>query len=258
MSATHQDRAAPGQRARRACWRIRRADGGTACARDVAALGALLCELRDRGNSVLVVEHDPDIMAIADHLIDMGPGAGTVGEPLWQGDYPGLRKAGTVTGRGLASHVRRGAAPGTHCWVTITRCITHNLRRRYPDSARGDDRGHRRRQDRGRVAILGHLRRPEPGTVVIDQQPIRGSRRSTRPRSGMLDPIRRLFAKTTGTPIGLFTANSTGGCTECDGGVIYTDLAFPDGVLARAKRAADAGESQAITIDGVSIADVYR
>ncbi|HMS76615.1 excinuclease ABC subunit UvrA [Gordonia sp. (in: high G+C Gram-positive bacteria)] len=235
-------------------------------ARDVAALGALLCELRDRGNSVLVVEHDPDIMAIADHLIDMGPGAGAIGGAIvYQGDYPGLRKAGTVTGRGLAQprpSGRERRAP--HCWVTITGASTHNLRDVDTRIPRGVMTVVTGVAGSGKSSlILGHLPQAEPGTVVIDQRPIRGSRRSNPATfTGMLDPIRRLFAKTTGTPIGLFTANSTGGCTECDGnGVIYTDLAFMDGVLAPCEACGGrrfTPESQAITIDGVSIADVYE
>ncbi|QHN19755.1 ATP-binding cassette domain-containing protein [Gordonia amarae] len=234
--------------------------------RDVAALGGLLGELRDRGNTVLVVEHDPDIMAIADHIIDMGPGAGAAGGTIvYQGDYPGLSGADTATGRGLAKphpSVRERREP--RGWIDITGASTHNLRNVDTRIPRGVMTAVTGVAGSGKSSlILGHLPQAEPDTAVIDQRPIRGSRRSNPATfTGMLDPIRRLFAKTTGKPIGLFTANSTGGCTECDGnGVIYTDLAFMDGVLTSCDACGGrqfTPESQAITIDGVSIADVYQ
>ena len=173
-----------------------------------------------------------------------------------------LRKVGTVTGRGLAQprpSGRERRAP--HCWVTITGASTHNLRDVDTRFRAGDDRGHRRRRI-GEVAILGHLPQAEPGTVVIDQRPIRGSRRSNPATfTGMLDPIRRLFAKTTGTPIGLFTANSTGGCTNATATVSSTPTSRSWTVYSPVRSVRRTPVHPGVAghhDDGVSIADVYE
>ncbi|MGP5077942.1 ATP-binding cassette domain-containing protein [Brachybacterium alimentarium] len=204
--------------------------------RDVATLGQMLEALRDRGNTVLVVEHDPDIMSIADHVIDLGPGAGTSGgQIVYQGDYDGLTHADTPTGHGLREH-RRTARTRREPdrWIDIADATTNNLRHVSTRIPRGVMTAVTGVAGSGKSSlILGSLPAVEAEAIVIDQRPIRGSRRSNPATfTGLLNQIRDVFAKSTGAPAGLFTPNSTGGCPACEGnGVIYTDLAFMDGVV---------------------------
>ncbi|QSB05644.1 ATP-binding cassette domain-containing protein [Natronoglycomyces albus] len=234
--------------------------------RDVAALGQLLLALRDRGNTVLVVEHDPDIMAIADHIIDLGPGAGTTGgQIIYQGDYAGLTQADTPTGFGLRvdAHAARPRRE-PHGWIDIVGATTNNLR----DVSTGIPRGVMTTvtgvAGSGKSSlVLGNLPTVEPDAVVIDQRPIRGSRRSNPATfTGMLNLIRDVFAKSTGAPSGLFTPNSIGGCTACEGnGVIYTDLAFMDGVVTSCEVCQGrrfTPQAQEHTVAGANIADVFE
>lgn len=234
--------------------------------RDVAALGDMLVALRDRGNTVLVVEHDPDIMAIADHLIDLGPGAGAAGGCIvYEGDYAGLTGADTPTGRGLREHrrIERTRREPTG-WIEIHDATTHNLRHVDARVPRGVMTVVTGVAGSGKSSlILGSLPDLVPDAVVIDQRPIRGSRRSNPATfTGLLNLVRDSFAKSTGQPPGLFTPNSTGGCPACEGnGVIYTDLAFMDGVLTPCEECGGrrfTPEAQSHTIDGVSIADVFE
>lgn len=234
--------------------------------RDVAALGEMLVALRDRGNSVLVVEHDPDIMAIADHIIDLGPGAGTNGGQItYQGDYKGLTRADTPTGRGLREHrraerTRRNPAG----WIDISNATTNNLRDVSTRIPRGVMTAVTGVAGSGKSSlILGNLPEAEPEAIVIDQRPIRGSRRSNPATfTGMLNLIRDVFTKSTGAPAGLFTPNSIGGCPACEGnGVIYTDLAFMDGVITRCEVCAGrrfTPEAQEHHVAGRNIADVFE
>ncbi|MGW5455793.1 ATP-binding cassette domain-containing protein [Nocardia sp. NPDC003979] len=234
--------------------------------RDVEALGQMLLALRDRGNTVLVVEHDPDIMAIADHIIDLGPGAGTAGgQIVYQGDYDGLIHAETPTGHGLREH-RRSARPRRTPtgWIDIIDATTNNLQHvstRIPRAVMTAVTGV---AGSGKSSlILGNLPVVEPGTIVIDQRPIRGSRRSNPATfTGLLSLIRDVFTKATGAPAGLFTPNSTGGCPACEGnGVIYTDLAFMDGVITRCEVCEGrrfTPEAQALRVADKSIADVFE
>ncbi|MGL5853281.1 MAG: ATP-binding cassette domain-containing protein [Phycicoccus sp.] len=234
--------------------------------RDVEALGRMLQALRDRGNTVLIVEHDPDIMAIADHLIDLGPGAGRHGGRIvYQGDFSGLTQADTPTGHGLRAHRHRTRARRDPTgWIKITDATTHNLRhvntripRRVMTAVTGV-------AGSGKSSlILGHLPDADPDSVLIDQRPIRSSRRSTPATyTGLLDHVRDLYAKATGQPPGLFTPNSIGGCPACDGaGVIYTDLAFMEGVLTRCEVCQGrrfTPEAQSHLVAGRSIADVFE
>ncbi|MBS1698392.1 MAG: excinuclease ABC subunit UvrA [Actinobacteria bacterium] len=239
--------------------------------RDVASLGRMLQALRDRGNTVLVVEHDPDIMALADHVIDLGPGAGAAGgRIIYQGDYAGLTRADTPTGRGLREHRQverdRRTLPDTDGteWIEIRDASTNNLQHvntRIPHGVMTVVTGV---AGSGKSSlILGNLPAIEPDAVVIDQRAIRGSRRSNPATfTGLLNLIRDAFAKATGRSIGLFTPNSTGGCPACEGnGVIYTDLAFMEGVLTRCEVCDGrrfTPQAQAHSVDGKSIADVFE
>ncbi|MFC8529931.1 ATP-binding cassette domain-containing protein [Nocardia sp. NPDC057227] len=234
--------------------------------RDVAALGRMLQALRDRGNTVLVVEHDPDIMALADHIIDLGPGAGAAGgRIIYQGDYDGLIRADTPTARGLREHrrVERDRRETTD-WIEIRDADTNNLQHVDTGIPRGVMTVVTGVAGSGKSSlVLGSLPAVEPGTVVIDQRAIRGSRRSSPATfTGLLNLIRDAFAKATRQPVGLFTPNSSGGCAECEGnGVIYTDLAFMEGVLTRCEVCAGrrfTTEAQAHTVEGKSIADVFE
>lgn len=234
--------------------------------RDVAALGQMLEALRDRGNTVLVVEHDPDIMSIADHIIDLGPGAGTSGgQIVYQGDYDGLTHANTPTGHGLREHRRtartRREPDG---WIDIADATTNNLQdvsTRIPRAVMTAVTGV---AGSGKSSlILGNLPAVEAEAIVIDQRPIRGSRRSNPATfTGLLNRIRDVFAKSTGAPVGLFTPNSTGGCPACEGnGVIYTDLAFMDGVVTRCEVCQGRGftpVAQEHHVAGKTIADVFE
>ena len=234
--------------------------------RDVAALGKMLEALRDRGNTVLVVEHDPDIMAIADHIIDLGPAAGTSGgQIVYQGDYDGLTQADTPTGHGLREHRRatrtRREPDG---WISIDDATTNNLQDVSTRVPRGVMTAVTGVAGSGKSSlILGNLPAVEPDAIVIDQRPIRGSRRSNPATyTGLLNLIRDVFAKTTGAPAGLFTPNSTGGCPACEGnGIIYTDLAFMEGVITRCEVCEGrrfTPQAQEHHVAGKTIADVFE
>lgn len=234
--------------------------------RDVTALGQMLLALRDRGNTVLVIEHDPDIMAIADHIIDLGPGAGTAGGQItYQGDYDGLTQAGTPTGHGLREHRRatrtRREPDG---WISIDDATTNNLQHVTTRIPRGVMTAVTGVAGSGKSSlILGNLPAVEPDAIVIDQRPIRGSRRSNPATyTGLLNLIRDVFAKTTGAPAGLFTPNSTGGCPACEGnGAIYTDLAFMEGVITRCEVCEGrrfTPQAQEHHVAGKNIADVFE
>lgn len=234
--------------------------------RDVAILGTMLQALRDRGNSVLVVEHDPDIMRLADHIIDMGPGAGRLGgHVIYQGDYAGLTRAETPTGVWLRKPRGQDRVPrDPDGWIEIRDATANNLQHintRIPTGVMTVVTGV---AGSGKSSlIMSSVPRLVPDAVIIDQQAIRGSRRSNPATfTGLLSPIRNVFVKATGQPVGLFTPNSTGGCRNCDGnGVIYTDLAFMDGVLTRCEVCAGrrfTQEAQSHMVQGASIADVFE
>ncbi|WP_331456410.1 ATP-binding cassette domain-containing protein [Luteipulveratus halotolerans] len=213
-----------------------------------------------------MVEHDPDMMAIADHLIDLGPGAGPDGgQVVYQGGYQGLTRADTPTGHGLREHrhTSRNRRRSTG-WIDITDATTNNLQHVSTRIPRGVLTAVTGVAGSGKTSLLlGNLPTAEPGTVVIDQRPIRGSRRSSPATfTGLLNPIRDVFTKATGAPAGLFTPNSTGGCPAREGnGVIYTDLAFMEGVLTRCEVCAGrrfTPQAQAHKVAGKSIADVLE
>ncbi|UNZ16045.1 excinuclease ABC subunit UvrA [Streptomyces sp. 891-h] len=208
---------------------------------DIQRMNDLLLRLRNKGNTVLVVEHKPEVIAIADHVVDLGPGAGTAGGSVcYEGTVEGLRAAGTVTGRhfddraALKETVRKPT--GT---LEIRGATANNLRDVDVDIPLGVLVAVTGVAGSGKSSLMhGSLVKSpeaaEAGAVAIDQSPVRGSRRSNPATyTGLLDPIRKAFAKANGVKPGLFSANSEGACPTCNGtGVIYTDLAMMAGVAA--------------------------
>ncbi|MGW1327904.1 ATP-binding cassette domain-containing protein [Streptomyces antibioticus] len=199
--------------------------------RDVHRLKELLLALRDKGNTVLVVEHDPDVMAIADHVVDMGPRAGTLGGTVvFEGTFAGLAEADTLTGRHLKRRLPLKTAPrrptGT---LTVTHATSHNLKDvtvGFPTGVLTVVTGV---AGSGKSSLVNDaFLRQHPDAVVIDQSAVTAGRRSnTATYTGLSDPIRKLFAKANGVSASLFSANSKGACANCQGlGVLYTDLAF--------------------------------
>jgi excinuclease UvrABC ATPase subunit len=194
----------------------------------------LLLRLRDKGNTVLVVEHEPETIAIADHVVDLGPGAGRAGGTVcFEGTVAGLRASGTITGRHLddrAALKETVRAPtGT---VEIRGATAHNLRGVDVDVPLGVLVVVTGVAGSGKSSLVHSSIPAGAGVVSIDQTPIRGSRRSNPATyTGLLDPIRKAFAKANGVKPALFSANSEGACPTCNGaGVVYTDLAMMAGV----------------------------
>ncbi|WP_395571302.1 ATP-binding cassette domain-containing protein [Streptomyces sp. BK79] len=201
---------------------------------DIQRMNDLLLRLRDKGNTVLVVEHKPEAIAIADHVVDLGPGAGTAGGTVcFEGTVDGLRSAGTVTGRHLDD---RAALKETVREPTgaleIRGARTHNLQDVDVDIPLGVLCVVTGVAGSGKSSLI-HGSVPAGADVVsVDQSPIKGSRRSNPATyTGLLDPVRKAFAKANGVKPALFSANSEGACPTCNGaGVIYTDLAMMAGV----------------------------
>src|SRR5699024_4856596 len=191
---------------------------------DVAAMLELLLRLRDAGNNVIVVEHDPEVMGCADQLIELGPGAGSAGGRLvYQGRWSGLLSADTPTGRALRrTPSTPGAARTPTGWLTVRDAERNNLQHLTVQIPTG--------VLTVLTGVAGELV-AQHGASVVDQRPVAANRRSTPiTYTGIAAPIRSLFARTNGVPARLFSANSDGGCPDCQGlGVIYTDLAFLDG-----------------------------
>ncbi|MFE7236400.1 ATP-binding cassette domain-containing protein [Streptomyces sp. NPDC002405] len=201
---------------------------------DIQRMNGLLQRLRDKGNTVLVVEHKPETIAIADHVVDLGPGAGTAGGAVcFEGTVEGLRASGTLTGRHLddrASFKETVRKPtGT---LEIRGATTHNLRGVDVDIPLGTLVVVTGVAGSGKSSLVHGSIPAGVGVVSVDQGAIRGSRRSNPATyTGLLDPIRKAFAKANGVKPALFSANSEGACPTCNGaGVIYTDLAMMAGV----------------------------
>jgi excinuclease UvrABC ATPase subunit len=204
-------------------------------ARDVARLTGLLRKLRDKGNTVLVVEHDPDVMAVADHIVDIGPKAGVHGgKVVFEGSFGALRDADTLTGRSLKQHmpikqkVRKPAGQ-----MTIKNASMHNLKNVTVNIPTGvltvvtGVAGSGKSTLINDVFLLQH-----PDAIVIDQSRVTANSRSAPATyTGIMDDIRQVFAKANGVSASLFSFNSGGSCPNCNGlGVVYTDLAFMEGI----------------------------
>ncbi|MFE7428435.1 ATP-binding cassette domain-containing protein [Streptomyces sp. NPDC057545] len=201
---------------------------------DISRTNDLLLRLRDKGNTVLVVEHKPQTIAIADHVVDLGPGAGTAGGTVcFEGTVEGLRAADTVTGRHLddRASLKKSVREPTGA-LEIRGATAHNLRGVDVDIPLGMLVVVTGVAGSGKSSLLHGSIPADAGVVSVGQDQIRGSRRSNPATyTGLLDPIRKAFAKANGVKPALFSANSEGACPNCKGaGVVYTDLAMMAGV----------------------------
>lgn len=195
---------------------------------DIARMNELLLRLRDKGNTVLVVEHKPEVIAIADHVVDLGPGAGTAGGAVvFEGSVEGLRASDTLTGR----HLRQRASLKTSVRrptgvMKVRGARSHNLQGVDVDIPLGVLVVVTGVAGSGKSSLIHGSVSPREGVVTVDQSAIRGSRRSNPATyTDLLEPIRKAFAKANGVKPALFSANSEGACPTCNGaGVIYTDL----------------------------------
>ena len=201
---------------------------------DIQRMNDLLLRLRDKGNTVLVVEHKPEAIAIADHVVDLGPGAGAAGGTIcFEGTVEGLRASDTITGHHLddrATLKETVRAPtGT---LEIRGATSHNLQDVDVDIPLGVLCVVTGVAGSGKSSLVHGSIPAGEGVVSVDQSAIRGSRRSNPATyTGLLDPIRKAFAKANGVKPALFSANSEGACPNCNGaGVIYTDLGMMAGV----------------------------
>ncbi|SED45465.1 Excinuclease UvrABC ATPase subunit [Streptomyces sp. 2231.1] len=201
---------------------------------DIRRMNDLLLRLRDKGNTVLVVEHKPEAIAIADHVVDLGPGAGTAGGTVcFEGTVEQLRASGTLTGRHLDDRARLKATVRKPAGaLEIRGASTHNLQDVDVDIPLGVLTVVTGVAGSGKSSLVHGSIPAGENVVSIDQTPIRGSRRSNPATyTGLLEPIRKAFAKANGVKPALFSANSEGACPNCNGaGVVYTDLAMMAGV----------------------------
>lgn len=201
---------------------------------DIHRMNDLLLSLRDKGNTVLVVEHKPETIAIADHVVDLGPGAGAAGGTVcFEGTLDGLRASRTLTGRHLDDRaaLKPSVRPPSGT-LEVRGANTHNLKNVSVDIPLGVLAVITGVAGSGKSSLMQGSVADRPGVVSIDQAPIRGSRRSNPATyTGLLEPVRKAFAKANGVKPALFSANSEGACPTCNGaGVIYTDLAMMAGV----------------------------
>ncbi len=206
---------------------------------DVERMNNLLLRLRDKGNTVLVVEHEPDTIAIADHVVDLGPGSGAEGGTVcFEGTVEGLRSSGTATGRHLDDRAALKEKVRTPSGALKVRgADTHNLRDVDVDIPLGvltvvTGVAGSGKSSLVQESLIKGAGTADAGVVSIDQSPIRGSRRSNPATyTGLLEPVRKAFAKANGVKPALFSANSEGACPVCKGiGVVYTDLGFMAGI----------------------------
>jgi excinuclease UvrABC ATPase subunit len=201
---------------------------------DIQRMNDLLLQLRDKGNTVLVVEHKPEAITIGDHVVDLGPGAGTAGgEVVFEGTVEGLRASGTLTGRHLDDRACSKPSLRAPSGVLAVRgASTHNLQDVDVDIPLGVLVVVTGVAGSGKSSLIDGSVSGRDGVVSVDQGAIRGSRRSNPATyTGLLDPIRNAFAKANGVKPALFSANSEGACPSCNGaGVVYTDLAMMAGV----------------------------
>ena len=201
---------------------------------DIQRMNELLLRLRDKGNTVLVVEHKPEAIAIADHVVDLGPGAGAAGGTVcFEGTVAGLRASGTLTGRHLDDRARlKPSVRKATGALEVRGANAHNLQNIDVDIPLGVLVVVTGVAGSGKSSLIDGSVSRRDGVVSVDQAPIKGSRRSNPATyTGLLDPIRTAFAKANGVKPALFSANSEGACPNCNGaGVVYTDLAMMAGV----------------------------
>ncbi len=235
-------------------------------ARDVARLSGLLLGLRDKGNTVLVVEHDPDLIRVADHIVDLGPGAGTHGgQVVFEGSYAELQTAGTLTGQFLSQHLPIKAKvrqPRGH--LSVRDAHVHNLKNVTVDIPTGVLTVVTGVAGSGKSSLINDVfLEQHPDSVVIDQSRVGANSRSAPATyTGLMDDLRRAFAKANDVSASLFSFNSEGSCPHCNGlGVIYTDLAFMEGMSEICEGCAGKrfkAEVLAYHLRGQSIADVLE
>ena len=230
---------------------------------DIDRMNNLLLQLRDKGNTVLVVEHKPETIAIGDHVVDLGPGAGTAGGAVcFEGTVEGLRKSDTITGRHLDDRAAvKESVRSSSGVLEIRGASTHNLQDVDVDIPLGVLCVVTGVAGSGKSSLIHGSLSGRDGVVMIDQGAIRGSRRSNPATyTGLLDPIRKAFAKANGVKPALFSANSEGACPTCNGaGVIYTEL----GVMATVESTCEECEGKRFqasvleyTLGGRNIAEV--
>jgi len=230
---------------------------------DIERMNALLLQLRDKGNTVLVVEHKPETIAIADHVVDLGPGAGTAGGTIcFEGTLEGLRGSDTITGRHLDDRAKlKGSVRSSSGALEVRGASTHNLQGVDVDLPLGVLCVLTGVAGSGKSSLIQGSVAGRDAVVVIDQGAIRGSRRSNPATyTGLLDPIRKAFAKANGVKPALFSSNSEGACPACNGaGVIYTEL----GVMATVESVCEECEGKRFqasvleyTFGGKNIAEV--
>jgi excinuclease UvrABC ATPase subunit len=230
---------------------------------DIARMNELLLQLRDKGNTVLVVEHKPEVIAIADHVVDLGPGAGTAGgEVVFEGTVDGLRKSDTVTGRHLDDRAAiKDEVRSSSDALKVRGAQTHNLQNVDVDIPLGVLVVLTGVAGSGKSSLIDDSVAGREGVVTVDQAPIRGSRRSNPATyTGLLDPIRKAFAKANDVKPALFSSNSEGACPVCNGaGIIYTEL----GVMATVESTCEECEGRRFqasvleyTLGGNNIAEV--
>jgi excinuclease UvrABC ATPase subunit len=230
---------------------------------DIERMNSLLLQLRDKGNTVLVVEHKPETIGIGDHVIDLGPGAGAAGgEVVYEGTVEGLRSSGTLTGRHLDHRVSlKPAVRSSTGALEVRGASTHNLQDVDVDIPLGVLVVLTGVAGSGKSSLIQGSVAGRDGVVVVDQSAIRGSRRSNPATyTGLLEPIRKAFAKANGVKPALFSSNSEGACPTCNGaGVIFTEL----GVMATVESPCEECEGRRFqasvleyTLGGRNIAEV--
>ena len=230
---------------------------------DIDRMNQLLLQLRDKGNTVLVVEHKPEAIAIADHVVDLGPKAGTEGgEIVYEGTLEGLRGSGTLTGRHLDDRARlKDDVRKPLQSLEVRGASTNNLEGVDVDVPLGVLVVVTGVAGSGKSSLIHGSVAPLDGVVAIDQGAIKGSRRSNPATyTGLLEPIRKAFAKANGVKPALFSANSEGACPVCNGaGVIYTELGFMDTVTTTCEECEGRRFQAAVldyTLGGRNIAEV--